>query len=74
MITKKIKPAKKHYKIPNPKNGFFLRVDGEMVIMDKYWRRLLKAGDVVEVKEEEKEKPMKKNKPKKETIIEEGEK
>lgn len=48
---KKIKPAVKGAKIPNPKTGFFLKEDGEMVTMSKYWRRLYSSKQVVDAVE-----------------------
>lgn len=50
----KLKPAEADKKIPNPKNGFMLREEGEFVYMNKYWRRRLMFGEVVEVKESKK--------------------
>ncbi len=55
----KLKPSKKGLKVTNPKHGRFLREEGEEVNLTIYWRRRLKCGDVVEVKEEKK-KPSKK--------------
>lgn len=46
----KLKP-KKDSKIPMPGLKRFLAADGESVVLNTYWRRLLKSGDVLEVKE-----------------------
>jgi len=46
----RIKPAKDGAKIPKPSNGKFLHEEGELVLLDKFWRRRLLCGDVVEVK------------------------
>lgn len=59
MKKTKLKPVEER-KIPNPKSGFFLKKEGEVVELNKYWRRRLLFGEVVEVKKE-----MKKTIPKK---------
>ena len=58
----KLKPAKKGLKVTDPKHGRFLKDEGELVDLTIYWRRRLKCGDVVEVKEEKKKQPKKVNK------------
>lgn len=50
----RLKPAKAGVKIPNPFNGKFLQEEGEVVELNKFWRRRINAGEVVEVKEEKK--------------------
>lgn len=59
----KLKPSKKGLKVTNPKHGRDLKEEGELVSLSIYWRRRLKSGEVVEVKEEKKTKS--KSKPKK---------
>ena len=50
----KLKPSKKGLKVHNPATKLFLKEDGEHVSNSTYWRRRLKCGDVVEVREEKK--------------------
>jgi hypothetical protein len=69
---KMLKPAKEGAKIVNPENGFNLRDSGEMVELNKFWRRRLMSGEVVEVKPEKK-KVIKKVEKKKITNEEKGE-
>lgn len=62
----RLKPVNKR-KIPNPKNGFFLKEEGELVELDKFWRRRLMLNEVVEVVEvKQQKKTTKKKQPKKE--------
>jgi hypothetical protein len=48
----RLKPAKAGAKIIKPQNGKFLHEEGEEIVIDKYWRRRMNAGEVVEVKKE----------------------
>ncbi len=50
----KIKPAREGLEVVNPSNGFNLRDSGEIVELNKFWRRRLMSGEVVEVKTEKK--------------------
>ena len=47
---KKLKPAK-GLKVRHPNDFRHMKEGGESVPMNTYWRRLLKAGDVVECKD-----------------------
>jgi len=50
-----IKP-KAGLKIRHPKSKLFLQEEGEEVLLNTFWRRRLNDGDVIEVKNEVKEK------------------
>lgn len=58
----KVRPSKSGLKVTNPKHGRFIKEEGEVVELNIYWKRMLKCGDVVEVK---KEQPVKKKQTKK---------
>ena len=60
-----LKPAKKGLKVFNPKSGKSLSESGELVILDKYWRRRYNAGEVVECKPAKAEKKVNKKEDKK---------
>lgn len=44
-----VKPSKKELKVYNPATRLHLNEDGVSVVLNKYWRRLIKSGDVVVV-------------------------
>lgn len=46
---KKLKPKSDDLKVFNPATGLHLVKEGAEVALDNYWRRRLKAGEVVEV-------------------------
>lgn len=50
MSSVKIKPTSPKLKVLNPQTNLHIKNDGEQIVLNKYWRRLIKAGDVEIVK------------------------
>lgn len=49
-MMKMLKPAKDGLKVFNPATGLHLNANGEEISISSYWHRMIKCGDVVEVK------------------------
>lgn len=45
-----LKPSKDGLKVFNPATKLHLRKEGDEVVINNYWRRMIGCGDVVEVK------------------------
>lgn len=56
MSAVKLKPSRPELKVYNPATGLHLKNEGDFIVLNKYWRRLLKAGDV-EIEKAEEPKP-----------------
>lgn len=55
MVSVKLRPAN-NMKVFNPSTGLHLSESGEEVILDTYWRRRILDKEVIEVREEVKNK------------------
>lgn len=56
MNSVKLKPSREGLKVYKPETRLHLKEEGETIVLNKYWRRLIKSGDVVVVKDPEKAK------------------
>lgn len=71
MSSIKIKPSNPKLKVYDPATGLHIPAEGKEVSSSKYWRRLIKTGDVVAVvekifkpkKEDEKKQKINNNNP-----------